>query len=346
MRGTLLLAILFLLAPAAEAAEGDQQCLACHAQQGLTKKFANGDSVSLQVDGAAFGKSVHDPVGCAACHAAIDPKKHPADARSYESARAYGVAAIEACGTCHQPIHAAWATSPHGKAASAGGPICSDCHSAHAVARASVGTQLKEKCMTCHAGAADAHDKWLPNSKRHLAVVACAACHAPSAKRKVDLRFYDAASKQEIVGGHGELLPGKPLDEKALWKLMQGASDEKVTLVGRIEVTSADQAHAMAGRGEALKDCTTCHRKGADAFQNVTLSIVGPDGRRVRYEAQKEVLSAPTSVDSVRGFYAVGGTRIWILDVLFLLALVGGILGPLGHYVMRRLSRKKDAGNG
>jgi hypothetical protein len=330
MRVALLLFALWLIPFAAGAAEGDQQCLACHAQK---------------IDAETFGKSMHAPVGCAACHAGVDLKQHPGNVKPRENARAFAVAAIEACGGCHQPIHAAWSGSPHGKAAAAGGPICSDCHSAHAVTRASVGTQLKEKCVACHAGAADAHDKWLPNSKRHLAVVACAACHAPSARRKVDLRFYDAAGKTEIVGGHGELLPGKPLDEKALWNLMQGASGDKVTLVGRIEVTSADQAHAMANRGEALKDCTTCHRKGADAFENVTVSVLGPDGQRVRYEARKEVLSAPTSVDSVRGFYAMGGTRVWILDVLFLLALAGGILGPLGHYVMRKLSRGKEKGN-
>ena len=205
---------------------------------------------------------------------------------------------------------------------------------------ASVGTRLKDTCLTCHAGAPEAHAAWLPNSKRHLAVVACAACHAPEAKRKVDLRFYDASGKNEVIGGYGELQPGMPLDEKRLWALMHGAGG-KVRLVGRIEVASADQAHAMADSGQALKECTTCHRKGAEAFQNVTVSVVGPDGKRVHYEAQKEVLSAPSSVDTVRGFYAIGGTRVGALDVLLLLVLVGGMAAPFFHFVLRRLTRRK-----
>ncbi|HEU4922381.1 MAG TPA: hypothetical protein VFT23_04820, partial [Burkholderiales bacterium] len=116
-------------------------------------------------------------------------------------------------------------------------------------------------------------------------------------------------------------------------------------LVGRVEVTSADQAHAMADSGQGLKECTTCHRKGAEAFQNVTISVVGPDGKRVHYEAQKEVLSAPTSVDSVRGFYAVGGTRVGALDLLLLVVLAGGIAAPFVHFLLRRLTRR-NASNG
>jgi Cytochrome c554 and c-prime len=335
------LAFAALLAAALPAAASDE-CLACHGQQGLTKSFAGGETLSLHVDGAAFAASVHAPVGCAACHAAIDPKTHPAKTRQFENRRAYAIAAVEACRACHEPIYDAWLGSLHGKAREGAGPVCADCHSPHQVTRASVGTRLKDTCLTCHAGAPEAHAAWLPNSRRHLAVVACAACHAPEAKRKVDLRFYDAAGKNEIVGGYGELQPGKPLDEKNLWALMHGAGG-KVRLVGRIEVTSADQAHAMADRGQALKECTTCHRKGAEAFQNVTVSVVGPDGRRVYYDAQKEVLSAPTSVDSVRGFYAVGGTRVGALDLALLAVLAGGMAAPLVHFLLRRLLRRKGS---
>ena len=159
-------------------------------------------------------------------------------------------------------------------------------------------------------------------------------------ERKVDLRFYDAAG--QVVGGYGELQPGRPLDEKTLGELMHGARGGRVRLVGRVEVTSGDQAHAMAEREQALKDCTTCHRK-AEAFQNVTVSVVGPDGKRTHYEAQKEVLSSPTSVDSVRGFYAIGATRVGVLDILLLLVLAAGIAAPLGHYALRRIMKRRHS---
>jgi hypothetical protein len=74
----------------------------------------------------------------------------------------------------------------------------------------------------------------------------------------------------------------------------------------------------------------------------VSLSTLAPDGERTRYEAQQDVLHALTSIESVRGFYAMGGTRIQMLDVILGLALVGGISAPLGHFIMRRLMRRKD----
>ena len=240
-----------LLLAFAPAAAASPECLACHAGQVHPERFA---------------ASVHAPLGCTGCHANVDLKKHPP---------APPKTTFEVCKSCHESLFEAYLGSAHGKARDSGAPVCSDCHKPHEVTRASVGTRLKETCLTCHSGALEAHNQWLPNTRRHLAVVACAACHAPAAKRKVDLRFYDAAGKNEVVGPHGELQPGKPLDEKALWALMQSAGG-KVRLVGRVEVTSADQAHAMADRSQALRECTSCHRKGAEAFQTVTLSVVGP----------------------------------------------------------------------
>ena len=60
-----------------------------------------------------------------------------------------------------------------------------------------------------------------------------------------------------------------------------------------------------------------------------------PAGMPIRYGASKEVLSSAFSIDSIGGFYAIGGTRITFLDVLFVLALLGGIALPLGHLTLR-----------
>jgi len=91
---------------------------------------------------------------------------------------------------------------------------------------------------------------------------------------------------------------------------------------------------------QAIQDCTKCHRQGADPFQSVTVSIVGPDGRPLRYGAQQEVLNSMISVDSVGGFYAIGGTRIKLLDMLFALALLSGIAVPAGHLTLNWLFRR------
>ena len=100
---------------------------------------------------------------------------------------------------------------------------------------------------------------------------------------------------------------------------------------GRLDVLNGPQAHLLADKSKAVSDCHLCHQQGAQAFQKVTISLVGPDGRRVGYGASSDVLNSPFSIDAVRGFYAIGGTRIWILDVLLVLAIVGGVGVAVGH---------------
>ena len=60
----------------------------------------------------------------------------------------------------------------------------------------------------------------------------------------------------------------------------------------------------------------------------------------MRYGANPEVLNSVISVDSVSGFYAIGGTRIKLLDWLLALAVLGGIGGPLTHMTVRWLFRR------
>src|SRR3990172_6874892 len=59
-----------------------------------------------------------------------------------------------ACKKCHAAIFDAYAGSIHGQARGKLGhveaPICADCHRAHDVTAASVGTHLKDACLSCH----------------------------------------------------------------------------------------------------------------------------------------------------------------------------------------------------
>jgi len=183
--------------------------------------------------------------------------------------------------------------------------------------------------------------------------VSCPACHAPTSQKSVDLRLYDPVAKRSVTEAEGPsplggAAPGTgALDAKALSDLLRGVDREgrpgKRTLVGRLEVRSGAEAHQLTEKGRAIKDCVVCHSKGADPFQNVTISIVGADGRPVRYEAQQDVLHGPTSVDALAGFYAIGSTRIGVLDVLLALALLAGVSAPIAHLVLRKLLRRKRA---
>ncbi|MBE0625109.1 MAG: hypothetical protein IH606_09895 [Burkholderiales bacterium] len=400
-----LLAVASATAGAADSAlsQLDEQCLACHSSAGLEMKLANGDKLSLQVDAAAFAKSVHSAIGCAVCHASTSFENHPpvktkiAGSREYSLAQtkvceschapvfkqyegsihaalvrdgnpgapictdchsphavmakaAFDAASGAPCSNCHYPIYTAYAGSVHGQAAMA----CSSCHNAHDVSAAAKGDRLKSACLGCHQDALAAHKTWLPNAGRHFDAVSCPACHSPKAKRKVDLRLYDNAAQQRVAEKEG--VPqfesrarladakGTGLDAMALQSLLRGfnqeGTDGKTTLRGRLEVSTGVEAHQLVRSAEAVRDCAKCHQQGADPFQSVTVSIVGADGRPVRYGAKPEVLNSIISVDSVGGFYAIGGTRIKLLDWLLALAVLGGIGAPLGHLTLNWLFKR------
>ncbi len=114
---------------------------------------------------------------------------------------------------------------------------------------------------------------------------------------------------------------------------MQG----RTVLRGRLEVRSGVEAHQLSDKSKAIKDCNFCHKEGAAPFQSVTLTIAGPDGRPLRHGIQKEVLSSLTSMESVRGFYAIGSTRIKLLDTLLVMVVLGAICVPLGHMTVKRM---------
>ena len=285
---------------------------------------------------------------CTDCHGAHDVMKGAA-AQNLE-----GVS----CRRCHENVYTIYIDSVHGQSRAKSGPgkapICADCHQAHDVAPASTGSATGAACVSCHGDREKTHQAIFPNAKRHLEAVSCAACHAPSAQRKIDLRLFDAAARKRMAvddkaatefeeriraadaQGHG-------LDPRDVWSILQdmNKSGTKTALRGRLEVKNGIEAHMLVTASHALRTCETCHRQGAAPFQTVTLSIVGPGGRPVRYETQKEVLSDPLSVDALRGFYAIGGTRIGILDALLALALLAGVSVPVLHLTLRWFLRRR-----
>jgi len=262
------------------------------------------------------------------------------------------------CKNCHADIYTAYLGSVHAKSRLASkdsyAPLCSGCHTAHSVKPTAAGTLSQgpeAACSGCHAGVLEAHQKWLPNAALHFEVVSCPACHVPNAQRKVDLMLID--SKGEARGTQQVGVPlfeasatsdSKGIDAQTLWNLLQTLNRSglagKTVLRGRLEVASAAQMHQLADKSKALSDCRTCHRSGSQAFQSVTISLVGPDGRRVGYGANADVLNSAFSVGSVSGFYAIGGTRIKLLDILLLLAIFGGVSIAVGHVFLGWLFKR------
>ena len=260
------------------------------------------------------------------------------------------------CKSCHTTIFAAYATSVHGilrKGGLAAAPLCFNCHGAHDIQVPSAGAGRRDVCLGCHTEAAASHRTWLPNVDLHFTVVACPVCHVPQAPRRVDLTLYNSATQREVPEAIGmpqfETLGSTPtatrpgLDPSTLMKLLTALNPPGAKgttyLKGRLELNGGVEDHQIAFATKAISDCATCHREGSAAFQSVTVSVAGPAGIPVRYEANKDVLSSAFSVPSVGGFYAIGGSRITLLDVLLVLALLAGIGGPLGHFSVRWIFR-------
>jgi hypothetical protein len=256
------------------------------------------------------------------------------------------------CKKCHNDIYAAYLGSVHGQsrlhAKDSYAPLCSGCHTSHEVKPTAVGALAQGPegaCLGCHAGVLDAHQNWLPNAALHFEVVSCPACHAPNAQRKVDLMLIDSKNAKargtEQVGvplfEASARSDSKGIDAQTLWNLLQTLNRDgvgKTVLRGRLEVLNGPQDHEIAPKSKALSDCHICHNSGSKAFQSVTISLVGPSGRRVGYGANADVLNSAFSVDSVSGFYAIGGTRIKLLDILLILAILGGGGIAVGHVML------------
>lgn len=121
---------------------------------------------------------------CASCHG-----KHDIREKADGKAKTSHANIPETCGACHSGILAEWKNSAHGAALTGDkkGPVCSTCHSPHAVKRpdtAAVRHQMSDGCGSCHEKLTAAfkdsfHGKATSLNNRKAA--ACADCHTPHA---------------------------------------------------------------------------------------------------------------------------------------------------------------------
>jgi cytochrome b subunit of formate dehydrogenase len=96
----------------------NEDCLACHSDQTLTKE-ENGKQVSLAVDGARLSHSIHGSMfACVDCHKDVKSLAHETPPKKI------------ACSDCHSDAQQAYAHSLHAKMTKNGTPAatCEDCH--------------------------------------------------------------------------------------------------------------------------------------------------------------------------------------------------------------------------
>lgn len=353
-----------------ESVHPDHECTDCHGdfdkETHLVREFPNRRQHSLTLTGvcrecheemfAEYEDSIHfsmieggnlgAPV-CIDCHGyhGVGPKE------TLET-----IAGIP-CRRCHEDIFQVYRESMHGNARDGAGhleaPVCADCHQPHSVLAANWSERLRETCLKCHGERMREHKEWLPNSALHLEAVACPACHVPGARRVIDLQLFDKASGRPLTIGQLNEYLGKETEEgvggkrygsRDLWNILRTANGKDgtggISVFGRLKVKTGIDAHRLSVKGEAMADCNTCHGQKAEAFKDVTISLVRRDGRALYYEADGEVLTSVTSVGSLGDFYALGSTRIRLLDFLLIAAVLGGMSVPALHMTARILARK------
>ena len=132
-------------------------CGKCHGNDALVQKARlPGGNIFSQFHDSIHGKTLTGAAQSAAptctnCHGAHTIRAKGDPASSTNRARI-----PDTCGTCHEPIKAAFSRSQHGKMrheGNLGAPGCNDCHTAHAIQQHEAQqfvTGVVEQCGTCH----------------------------------------------------------------------------------------------------------------------------------------------------------------------------------------------------
>lgn len=322
-----------------------ENCWKCHAE--AYKKY----EISVHLDSLRSG-NLKAPT-CTDCHG-----DHTV--ASTKKDRTIG---IKSCNKCHGDMNPSYEASIHGKAVKKGdekAPSCSSCHNAHNVESTMMTIKIKEQCLICHKNAGKVHNKWLSNppiklssfAEAHFDVVSCAACHSPGAGRAIYLSLYDRKTGKplheeellKILETDSDGLMAKidtnadgSIDAKEVWDLFAQLYKKGVTTVfmGKMDVRTAVEAHMIGSKAEATKDCEKCHHPEAEFFKDEFIVIKKADGKPRLLNAKKDVLNSIYTIVPASKFYALGSTNVKLFDILFIVALIGGIAVPIGHISFR-----------
>ncbi len=130
-------------------------CGACHGNPQLAKQYGLSNVYSLYVDsihGLAVSRDgLLVAATCSSCHGT-----HKILSRKNPESRTYKANIPATCGSCHAGPESDYFSGVHGKTLAAGNlaaPVCTDCHTAHQIARPQdVAWQMKTSatCGNCH----------------------------------------------------------------------------------------------------------------------------------------------------------------------------------------------------
>lgn len=311
-------------------------CLSCHGDASYVGE-------DLAIHAQDFDGTPHAQVGCHACHSAISDT-HPDDGQAPGNA---------GCSDCHLDVEDEYAVSGHAENAG-----CVDCHNPHAVkAQDEVsGYDMNRPCAVCHDSKEmeESHRRWLPQTEIHLSVLPCITCHTSSEKMVLDLYVtreaggtfkgdFRLASYADLTELSGSADPADLLDKDGnhlisiaeLRNFNRDPANRDFRLQGMM--VPAEQTHSYDILYNRW-DCTYCHGTGPQSLQTSYLSFPKSDGSYQRMQVENgAVLSV---LYATPDFYMIGATRNTALNLLGAMILAGGLVMPVGHGILRFLTRK------
>ncbi len=325
------------------------QCLGCHTTEGQVHQFANGDTVSVTVDPAAYDQGVHANLACQVCHTNISGFPHPENPA--KSAKEYTLQYQGTCKQCHADQAEEVAGSAHAILAAEGNPFtptCADCHNVHTQVKiqkdangdpaASENTQIAGMCEQCHSSVVadyteSVHGKGV-FEENNPDVPACQDCHGThniSTARTEEFRLNspqlcaNCHSREDIMGKYGistQVLNTYVADfhGTTITLFKQTTPDQPTNKPvcydchGIHNIASVDDPqHGLAIRQNMLISCQKCHPDATENFSESWLSHYIPS-------ATKYPL-----VFYVQWFYRL---------------FIPGVLGGMGIYVLSDVLRK------
>ncbi len=265
-------------------------------------------------------------------------------------------ARYDLCVKCHTKEDRAYKLSVHYKAFEKGkknAPVCSSCHGAHEVLCTNT-ANIGKACMHCHKNIKVSHNKWLYNPPFklktfvdvHFKGSSCAACHT-SVKKAIVLTLVTNNKPLTIekllkltnwnvrnINKKVDLNKNGLIDNKELWQFLKLIKEKTdVALKGRLDVVNANDAHKILSKDRAIKNCATCHDPKAKFAGR--LEINQENGKVERIALEKNAVNSVYAIPNIKDFYVLGLTKIKILDLLFVIALIGGAGIVAGHVFLR-----------
>ena len=228
----LLIAGVPLLGGGAALAQSSDDCMACHAERGMTGT-RNGREIGVTVDRKLLASSVHGPLDCVSCHQSLSGKDLPHEP---------GVPLVD-CAACHEREGKDYRASAHGRAADHGDPTaarCPDCHGpphgilASADPRSPVSTiNVPATCGRCH------HEGSEVSTQHHI-------------------------PEERILENYSESIHGEGLFKKGLTVTAVCSSCHSAHLV-----LPHEDARSSTNRANIAKTCTRCHARIEVVHQKV-----------------------------------------------------------------------------